>query len=146
MNEDEKYVVRVQIQLVILYVLFSLFVLIIFPSMNVFSAEKGSDLIVIERDGWVIINTNPELPMALNPYEQPRLSIDMRWRIKENEDTRIKLTFLYMGKRGMCPEAFILRYRYRFQIQEYNFMKIFFQSSILASQCCVFSTVGFITR
>lgn len=77
---------------------------VIFVSFAI-TSEKGTDLIIAERDGWIIVNTNPEQPMSLNPYSQPRLSIEMKWMVENIDHVEITLTFLYLGKRPMCPEA-----------------------------------------
>lgn len=57
-------------------------------------------LVVNEFDGKVVVNTHPQQPMELNPWQQPRLKIHMEWPVPNKHEVKILLSFLSMSKKN----------------------------------------------
>lgn len=68
--------------------------------------EEPQGLVVNERDGWWTANTNPYQIKKLGAWEQPRLSVQARWR--ENlQDLELNLHFIYFSRNQspLTPEV-----------------------------------------
>lgn len=58
----------------------------------------------------IVVNTHPQQPMELNPWQQPRLVIKMDWSINNKEQVRIVLSFLSMAKTvKLCSGLVIIK-------------------------------------
>lgn len=95
-----------------LMILISLVLVAVF-CMAVSKAPRRG-LVVNEFEGKVIVNTHPQQPMELNPWEQPRLNIQMEWITENKDGVKVTLSFLLMTKNdGLCPEFAIFEGEWR---------------------------------
>lgn len=71
-------------------------------------------LVVNKFADRVIVNTHPQQPMELNPWQQPRLNIQMEWTAEVKDDVKVTLSFLLMTKKdGLCPEFAVFESEWR---------------------------------
>ena len=97
-------------RLMVLVVLVSLFCAADIPP----NKKKRKGLVVNEFDGKIVVNTHPEQPMKLDPWEQPRLSIQMEWPVFNKNGAIVKLSFLSMSKvPTLCSEFAVFEGEWR---------------------------------
>jgi hypothetical protein len=54
------------------------------------------------------VRTHPAQPIELDPWRQPRLTIEMAWPKGQPEQAEARLTFIMATKgKKLCPEVFI---------------------------------------
>lgn len=88
-----------------LMVLVGLAVMVIAFTLAASKAPRRG-LVVNEFEGKVIVNTHPQQPMELNPWEQPRLKIQMEWLKGDKKTVMVVLSFLSMAKKNkLCAGA-----------------------------------------
>ncbi len=71
------------------------------------SPRRG--LVINKFDGTVAINTHPQQPMELNPWQQPRMVINMEWYATNKHEASVVLSFISMSKKGkLCAGSVFL--------------------------------------
>ena len=63
-------------------------------------------LVVNEVAGKVVVNTHPQQPMDLNPWQQPRLVVLMEWKAGDKHSVSVKVSFVSLWKsQRLCSGA-----------------------------------------
>ena len=80
-------------------------VLVSIAMFTIFFTVSGTEpsrrgLVVNKLNGTVAINTHPQQPMELSPWQQPRLVIQMKWLAANKQEVNIVLSFLSLAKKN----------------------------------------------